>query len=75
VRGLRREAIGATLDGMRTAASLNSDLDFYVDITVDERDGRHMATAILAKDSRRSPHGHHPEVYRFGPSANLTRLG
>ena len=28
------------------------DLDFYVDVTVHERDGRFMATADLAEDSR-----------------------
>ena len=27
-------------------------LDFYVDVTVHERDGRYMATADLAEDSR-----------------------
>lgn len=27
-------------------------LDFWVDVTVHERDGRHMATADLAEDSR-----------------------
>jgi hypothetical protein len=47
----------------------------YVDVTVHQRDGRHMATVSVAKDSRHSPRGHHPDVYRFGPSANLTRLG
>jgi hypothetical protein len=52
VRGLRREVTGSTLDGMRTAASLNSDLDFYVAVTVHERDGRYKATADLVEDSR-----------------------
>ena len=28
------------------------DLDFYVEVTVHERDGRFMATADLVKDSR-----------------------
>ena len=28
------------------------DLDFYVDVTVHDRDGRFMATADLAEDSR-----------------------
>jgi len=28
------------------------DLDFWVDVTVHERDGRYMATADLADDSR-----------------------
>ena len=28
------------------------DLDFWVDVTVHERDGRYMATADLAEDSR-----------------------
>jgi hypothetical protein len=37
---------------MRIAASLNSDLDFYVDVTIHERDRRFMATADLAEDSR-----------------------
>jgi hypothetical protein len=30
----------------------HSDLDFYVDVTVHERDRRYMATAALAEDSR-----------------------
>jgi hypothetical protein len=30
----------------------HQDLDFWVDVTVHERDGRFMATADLAEDSR-----------------------
>ena len=31
---------------------IHPDLDFWVDVTVHERDGRYMATADLAEDSR-----------------------
>ena len=37
---------------MRRVHLSHSDLDFWVDVTVHERDGRYMATADLGEDSR-----------------------
>ena len=37
------------------------DLDFYVDVTVHERNGRYMATADLGEDSRDVGVGDTPE--------------
>jgi hypothetical protein len=38
--------------GCATTASPTPELDFWVDVTIHERDGRFMATADLAEDSR-----------------------
>jgi hypothetical protein len=51
-------------------------LDFYVEVTVHERDGRYMATADLAEDSRDVGVGDAPQEavrLRFGPSVSRTR--
>ena len=37
---------------MRRVHLSHSDLDFWVDVTVHERDGRYMATADLAEGTR-----------------------
>jgi hypothetical protein len=52
------------------------ELDFWVDVTVHERDGRYMATADLAEDSRDVGVGNTPqEAVRaaLGPWASRTR--
>ena len=55
-----------------STASTHPDLDFCVDVTVYERDGRFMATADLAEDSRDIGVGHTP---REAVRASLAVLG
>ena len=49
------------------------DLDFYVDVTVHERDGRYMATADLAEDSRDVGVGDTPQEAVQGRAAEPGR--
>ena len=51
---------------------IHPDLDFYIDVAVYERDGRYMATADLAEDSRDIGVGNTP---REAVRAALQALG